>query len=189
MLLIILSSSNKKAITSSKNIFSLAQKTLQQNPSLSKVVIMEHPPRFDPPHIDPTAVKANLARLANATLGQLWLNSPLKDKIFIGHHSLESTGNSAAHFERYQNSRTGRYDGVHLYGETGRRDYTNSVKSIFLMAFEQKSTQTSPQSGSAQSDKHGNCPKAKYQEKKKYHPYVQTQNRFDIFNKNFSKNY
>ena len=61
-------------------------------------------------------MKCNLARLANATLGGLWLNSPLKDKIFIGRHSLESSGAGAAHFNRYQNKYTRKYDGVHLFG-------------------------------------------------------------------------
>ena len=59
---------------------------------------MEHPPRFDTVDVDPLSVKPTLANLANTTLGQLWLNSPLKDKIFIGQHSLESSGVGTGHF-------------------------------------------------------------------------------------------
>ena len=100
-----------KAILSSQNMFNIAEKALKMKPSLSKVIIMEHPPRFDTTDVDPISVKCNLARLANATLGGLWLNSPLKDKIIIGRHSLESSGAGAAHFNRYQNKNTGKYDG------------------------------------------------------------------------------
>ena len=38
---------------SSRNIFALAERTLYDNPSLNKVIIMEHPPRFDCPNVDP----------------------------------------------------------------------------------------------------------------------------------------
>ena len=70
----------QKVITSCNNMFNIAQKSLDQNPNLTKVVIMEHIPRFDN---DPSSLKPDLPRLANVTLGQLWLNSPLKHKIFI----------------------------------------------------------------------------------------------------------
>ena len=39
------------------------------------------------------------------------------------------------HTGRFQDYNTGRYDGVHLLGPTGVRDYTDSVKSILLLAF------------------------------------------------------
>ena len=109
----------QKATLSSKNMFTIAETTLKQNSSITKVIIMEHPPRFDTFDVDPTSLKANLARIANAALGLLWLSSPLKDKIFIGRHSLENSGTGAVHSARYQNQYTGHYDGVHLYGPTG----------------------------------------------------------------------
>jgi hypothetical protein len=84
----------------------LAEKTLKQNPTLSEVIIMEHPPRFDTPDVDPTSLKTNLAILANTTLSSLRMNSGLKEKIFIGCHSLESSGSGAAHFDRFQKKRS-----------------------------------------------------------------------------------
>ena len=125
---------HQRVIVSSQNMFSLAKQSLEQNPNLSKVILLEHPPRFDAKEVDPTSLKPVLARLANATLSQLWLNSPLNDKIIIGRHSLESSGAGAQHLARYKNQRTGKYDGVHLYGEMGRTDYTNSVKTILMLA-------------------------------------------------------
>ena len=109
----------QNVIVSSQNMFSLAQRSLEQNPNLSKVIIMEHPPRFDKLEVDPTCLKPTLARLANSTMGQLWLNSPLKDRIFIGQHSLESYGSGHNHVARYVNQVSGKSDGVHLYGLKG----------------------------------------------------------------------
>ena len=164
----------QQACLSSQNMFKLAEKSLQNNPSLSKVVIMEHPPRFDTPDVDPTSLKPKLARLANSTLGQLWLNSALKDKIHIGRHSLESSGAGATHFKRYENIKTGRYDGVHMYGQTGCKDYTNSLKTILMMAM------TDFGVGTALAGKHNDCEQAEYQ--RKHQPHVQTSNRFSLFN-------
>ena len=167
---------------SSQNMFRLAEKSLRNNPGLSKVIIMEHPPRFDAPNVDPYSVKPDLAKLANVTLGQLWSKSSLKDRIIIGRHSLESSGVGTAHFSRYQNSVTGRYDGVHLYGQTGCTDYTNSVKTM-LMTAQPKPNQsnTGPRVGTAQSKNHTNCAQAKFQ-RKQYHPSVQVHNRFNVLN-------
>ena len=177
-----------EARISSQNMFSLAERSLRDNPSLKKVVIMEHPPRFDLPDSDPHSVKPNLAKVANIHLGQMWLNSPLKDKIFIGRHSLESPGVGVAHFRRYQNSFTGRYDGVHLYGQRGYTDPTNSVKTILSLALpvsHQKFTAPKPREMKVkvESDNHTNCPQTLYQCRmaahNKYHPSIQISNRFD----------
>jgi hypothetical protein len=146
---------------------------------------MEHPPRFDNKKVDPTSLKPTLARLANATLSQLWLNCPLKDKIFIGRHSLESSGTGAPHLARYKDQNTGRYDGVHMYGKSGCEDYTNSVKTIMMVALsETDCTETTTGCGTTQSDSHSYCPQAKYQKKFKYQPTVNTKNRFSVFNSN-----
>ena len=86
---------------------------------------------------------------------------------------------------RYVNSRTGQYDGVHLYGNTGREDYTNSVKSILMMALpEINQPKSNSGVGTAQEDNHNNCAQAKHQKKRKYQPNVETRNRFNVFNPN-----
>ena len=173
----------QKAIASSQNMFNIAVNSLKKYPSLKKVVLMEHLPRFDTPRVDPTSLKSTLARLANTTLGELWLKSPLKNRIFIGQHSLESSGAGEAHFARYENCNTGRYDGVHLYGQSGVRDYTNSVKSILMMALpEYNSKSTSTKCGTAQPNEHQYCPQTEFQNKPAYHPSVQPMNRFSVFN-------
>ena len=44
----------QSVITSTQNMFSLAEVSLELNKSLRKVVIMEHLPRFDNLDVDPT---------------------------------------------------------------------------------------------------------------------------------------
>ena len=159
----------QKVITSCNNMFNIAQKSLNQNPNLTKVVIMEHIPRFDSPDNGPSSLKPDLATLANVTIGQLWLNSPLKHKIFIGRHSLESSGAGPAHLARYENRYTGRFDGVHLYGKTGCEDFTNSVKSIRMLALaENKQLNTTDGIGTAHGYNHRNCAQAKFQKQREY---------------------
>ena len=102
------------------------------------------------------------------------------NKITIGRHSLESSGAGIAHSARYVNPRNGRYDGVHLYGQTGCKDYTDSVKTILMLAQSEQNSRC----GTTQTDNHDNCPQAKFQKKTKCHPSVPTKNRFSVFNSN-----
>ena len=95
----------------------------------------------------------------------------MKDRISIGQHSLESSGDGAVHLDRHKSPITGRYDGVHLFGLSGCRDYTDSVKSILMLALSG--------CGTAQ-----NCPQAKFQKETNYQQTVHTQNRFSVFNSN-----
>ena len=171
----------QQVIVSAQNMFNLAKVTLEQNQSLSKVVIMEHPKRFDTQNVDPTSLKSNLVGVFNETLYQLWLKSPLKNEILVGHHTLGSSGHGPSHLARYQNENTGRYDGVHMYGINGCKDYTRSVQNILLLAFPKpNSNQIKHGCGNAQPDSH--CPQMKSQKNTDYHSSVQPQNRFDVFN-------
>ena len=158
-------------------MFSLAVTSLQNNSSLKKVVIMEHPPRFDTQGVDPTSIKPKLAKLANATLNQLRNKSVLKDKIVIGRHCLNSQGIGLTHSDRYE-SNQGKYDGVHFYGKNGTKDYTNSVKNILLDALP-----NAVMKDSIQSD-HTRCPQARYQARLKYPNPVKTHNRFEVLKSN-----
>ena len=147
---------HQEAIQSSKNIFNIAERSLKENPNLSKVIIMEHPPRFDMVNVDPTFMKPKLARVANGSLGQMWLSSKLKDKISIGHHSLESSGSGSVH--------------------------SNSVKTILMTALPKlNSVNSTPECGPAQSSTGNTFQQAKSQ-RRQYHPSVQIRNRFDVLN-------
>ena len=112
----------QEAIISAKNIFSSGVITLQQHPSLKSVIIMKQIPRYDPSVIDPLSLKPVLSQVFNKTLVEEWINSPHKERIFIGTHNIECSG--AVQLARYKHTQTGRFDGVHLYGPSGSKAYT-----------------------------------------------------------------
>ena len=134
---------------------------------------MEHPLRFDDLTVDPSSLKRYLVRLANVTLNQLWLNSNLKNRIVIGRHSLHSSGTDIAHMARYQNQDTGRYDGDHLYGSTGCKDYTKSMKNVLKSALQSFDLTQVKDRTIPQMNDHRECPQSKYQNTTTFHPSVQ----------------
>ena len=147
---------------SCQNIFSAAQNALTKHPQLKKVVIVEHAPRFDVSDMDPTGLKPKLAIFANSYFAQLWHSSPMKDRIVIGKHSLDCSGEQIS--ARYRNDRSGRYDGVHMYGSQGKTAYTNSVGQIIKSVLRSsQSSSSSPLSSSL----HSSCPQAQYQKSQK----------------------
>ena len=112
--------------SSVKSMVNVAELALKQHKNLKKVIMLEHVPRFD------SQTNSALAKLANATLQNLCLHSQLKNKINVGKHNLESYGVGKTHERRYRNTGTGRYDGVHLFGPSGVKDFTESLSSIML---------------------------------------------------------
>ena len=134
-------------------------------------------PRFD------DEIRSKLAQLANSTLNQLWSLSTLKSKISIEHHSLESAGMGPSYLARYKDMLNGKYDGVHLYGRTGVRDYTDSVRSILMVSLSVDTpAQSVPWSVSgSRYDDHTSCEQAQYQ-------WRQTQNRHKNRHTNIASN-
>ena len=147
----------------------VAENAARKHPDLRKVTIMEHAPRFDENEVDPIGLKPRLAKFANSTIKQLVESSSMKDIIVVGRHQLDG-----GHDAMYWDDRSGRYDGVHLYGREGKKMYTKSL--IQMM-------KTSP-------SYHDSCPQKLYQNKKKttsssYQPgqkifNIPVSNQFDI---------
>ena len=172
----------QKVISSCQNMIIVAQDALTNHPDLKKVTIMNHTPRFDTTDVDPVGLKHNLANFANSSLLELWMDCTMKDKIFIGSHNLDCSGVQKT--DRYTDDRRNRYDGVHLYGSTGKAAYTESVLNILLESHTQASAQSS-QSRQNSDDSHTSCPQSNYrQQQRKYssavkgHSNIKTQNRF-----------
>ena len=69
---------------------------------------MNHAPRNDAPAVDPSGIKPILANYANSYLLELWLDSPMKNRIFIGSHNLDCSGNTWT--KRYTDEQLDRYD-------------------------------------------------------------------------------
>ena len=165
-------------------LFSAAVQALKVQPSLRKVVIMKQIPRYDPYHVDPLALKTTLSLLFNNTLTDLWMESQDKGRIFVGNHNIDCTG--AIKESRYRHTKSGKYDGIHLFGSSGQKAYTLSVLNILRAA---KVT-------SSEQDYHLSCAQFRYQNKKnitgnrnrnfnKQKQFaVPTHNRFSGFRKN-----
>ena len=160
-----------KVIASCHNMISVAENACKSHPELTKVVIMDHAPRYDTHDVDPTGLKPKLATFANATLAQMWHSSDMKDRIHIGKHNLDCTDDQIE--VRYRSEQTARYDGVHLYGSQGRISYTNSVLQILKSVLPPPLRKTAFTPSSSTSNQtwstsdHSSCPQAMFQKKKK----------------------
>ena len=158
-----------------------AQNALLDNPTMKKVVILEHLPRFDAADVDPLGLKPIFANIANHTFHQLWLNSPLKDKIFLGSHRLDISEKTKDVMLR--SSKNGRLDRVHYYGNAGQEALTENIQEILNEALPPVKN-----SNDNLQDSHLTCPQAIFQtrnsSRKSYakaassKPAVSTRNRF-----------
>ena len=132
-------------------MFTIAQNAIIKHPSLKLVTIMEHPPRFDNPDVDPSFLKPKLAKYANDVFRQLWSNSSLKHKIVLGlSQGLECKGK--ARLARYTRTHDTKHDGIHLYGVSGRAAFSRSVSVIISSVLIPGSAPApaTPQSGTVQ---------------------------------------
>ena len=116
-----------KVVLAAKSTFNSVEKIMKTS-NLQKAVLMKQLPRFDPISHDPYALRAALAMLYNSTLAESWLKSDLSNKIFLGDHSLDCSG--SVRDSRYRETRTGRFDGVHLLGSSGFKALTHSILNI-----------------------------------------------------------
>ena len=158
----------QETVISAKNLFSTAVNSLKVQPTLTKVVIMKQIPRYDPSHVDPLALKATLSLLFNNTLTDLWMESPHKDKIFVGNHNIECTG--AIKEARYRHTKSGKYDGIHLFGSSGQKAYTLSVLNILRAA----------QVTSSEDTFHLSCAQFKYQNRRRQASHNQQLNKRNV---------
>ena len=170
----------QETILSAKNIFAVDKNALNFQPSLEKVVIMNQIPRYDPVESDPLSLKQAQSQLFNNTLTEEWMNCTDKSRILIGAHNFECTG--AIKESRYRETKTGKYDGVHLYGSSGRKAYTNSVINILEAA----------NLISEDYLHHQTCPQAKYQASQKQmshitYQYKHKNNKSNMKQSNFSQ--
>ena len=108
--------------------FSAAERALEIQPSLKKVVVMNQIPRCDPTSKDPLCLKPELSSLFNSTLSNSCIRSEFKSNIVIGEHNIECIG--AKKEARYRQVGTSKFDGIHLLGRLGKRAYTDSVLNI-----------------------------------------------------------
>ena len=155
-----------------------AEHVINVNPGIQKVIILEHPPRYDAKEVDPIGLKPELAKYANNVFHQLWFASKLKHKIVLGQHKLDCS--EKARLARYTNAYSKKYDGIHMYGTAGRTAYTNSLISILSNHITPPAVGPRPR----QSNYHKSCPQTKYTSEQKKHNNtrysVPVNNRFSV---------
>ena len=144
----------QETVMSARNLFSAAVNAIESGSSMQKIIIMKHIPRYDASNVDPLALKSTLSMLFNDTLTDLWMVSPHKEKIFIGNHNIDCSG--AIRESRYRHTKSGKYDGIHLYGSSGSKAYTSSVLNILQAA----------EVTSSDYNYHTSCPQFKYQNRR-----------------------
>ena len=144
----------------------IAEGTLKTFPSVKKVTIMKHAPRFDQAHTDPRGLKPELAKFANATFDQLWFTSPYKERVQIGNHTLKVENTDSY---------------------IGKEALTRSIIEILNKEI-MEPNQTKTSKSSSQDDSHLHCPQTEFQKRqtRRYNEVVRgyspikTQNRFSI---------
>ena len=113
---------------SSSDIYILAQK-LSTDPLIKRIILSERTPRID------SARNTHLTELANEELHRLHTQpSQTCTKIHIGTHNLQCSTPAAKAALFGSRGMGGRYDGWHLYGLEGPRQYTASVLNILNKA-------------------------------------------------------
>lgn len=122
----------QETIMSATNLFNAAVNALKNKPSLKKVVILKQIPRYDKSDVDPLSLKSSLSILFNNTLTNLWMECPDRQRIAVGNHNIECSG--AIRESRYRHTKTGKYDGIHMFGSSGSKAYTLSVLNILKTA-------------------------------------------------------
>ena len=107
---------------SAVNMLKVAERALEENPPLEKLVLMEYPPRADSEHL------AKLSGYSNQVLRQLVDRSRWRAQIVVGSMANLNYTNKDEMVDRFgpTNSHP-RYDGVHLRGSKGAQLYTDSI--------------------------------------------------------------
>ena len=162
----------QEVVVSCKNVFSVAHEALKKNHNLVKVIISEHSPRYDQLNVDPISLKPALAKFANTTFNNLWMESPWKSKIIVAAHNLQCDVKTRD--ERFTHEGTNRYDGIHAYSQSGKAAFTRSLIGIFSQAI------TALHKGSdilENKDNYTDCTQTRHQNQ---NYSVPVQNRFDV---------
>ena len=116
----------QEILIASRNMISAARNIILRNPAVEKVIVLERPPRFDPPSLDPFRMKNQISKFGNEALHDALEHCDVKDKIVISNHSLPD---SFQH-NLYGHPDSIAFDGIHFNGIDGRNHYTRSLCNI-----------------------------------------------------------
>ena len=189
----------EQTITSATNLFKSVTNAAKNHSSLQKIILLKQTPRFDATSTTTPGMKQKLSKLYNETIDILAASSDCKDKIIIGNHDLDCSGGVL--LARYKDCISGKFDGLHMFGPSGQKAYTNSVMKVLSSA---QLVVSIPPKYYEEYD-HQNCPQSRYQarqrnnirEEKKgldsghneYQYSVKTHNRFTTLGDYFPGNF
>ena len=132
----------ESVLEASKRLFSLAETALHSHPTLDKVILLKKPPRFDPKSVDPLELKPQLSQLADSALFEMWCESSLRKKIFLGDHTIPHKLDED-HHKVFGNPAHPSYDGLHMNGPSGKLLFHESIMNILTNTGVCKPTLTS----------------------------------------------
>ena len=115
------SSHQSLARQSALNSLAVVEQALRVNPSLKKVVILEHLPRADSDYLN------DLSKHSNSVLREAATASNLKDQIVIASSEHLECTNEQKTIDMFGAKDSPRSDGIHLVGDYGRQLYTDFV--------------------------------------------------------------
>ena len=132
----------KKVTESCNNVIVVAKNALKEHKDLKRVIILDHPPRFD------EKVKTEMAIFANNIFNSVIQSLPKNINIAFGKHNLSSYGVGKTYDSRYKSTCLNRTDGLHFVGPSGMKDYSSSLINILTTALRTSGNTHSPVSDS-----------------------------------------
>ena len=117
----------RKVSEQSVKMFQLAEKSLVQNKSLQKVIILKRIFRCD------NKIKESLSQFANSVYDDIWRQKGCPRNIVIADQKLQCEG--SLRVLRYGNEYHRNFDGVHLRGDLATQHYTKSIIGVFTDVF------------------------------------------------------
>ena len=124
----------EETIEIAQKIFCMAEAALEEHSEVKKVIVVRNTPRFDPNKTDSAQLKPKLALLADSVLFGLWCESKYKDSIVLGCHDINEWSRYPI-TKAYGFPHIDGYDGVHLYGSSGRAILTRSLINMLKHSF------------------------------------------------------
>ena len=119
-------------------MFTLAEKFLDENTNLNQVVLMKQPYRCDFSNLDPHQIRSKLRDFGNRVLDDLWLSRGCPKNIKIADQKLECTGDlRVARFGQVNHSN---FDGIHYSGFLGVQHFTGSMINALFQVMNEHST-------------------------------------------------
>ena len=116
--------------TSSEKLYNLAEKSIEQNDSLQKIIILKRMFRCDIEMNGQKQMLQKLSEYGNRVLEDTWLSRGCPDNIAIVGQGLECEGTLKT--DRFGSLSNGNFDGIHMNGKLGVQHYTGSLINILL---------------------------------------------------------